>query len=356
MTKTKTKLLCVQTYFEHWSKYSGYHQFLHHLGGEFEVEHFRIKRQRFPEKRKLYCRLVNKLLRKWFINAWTFENDLDAEFRLFNRVRNSLSKGSQVIVHFMDGEIGYNLFHFYRKVLPTNKNLKVVATYHQPPDILKDALNYKAKISSLDDVFIVGNSQRSFFSMCTQENVHFVPHGIDTDYFVPKNRDGKSEINYCVTVGEWLRDYNTLERIIRNAPGNFIFRIVSGRENTDRFADLSNVECYSGIDDHHLLELYQSSDIGLLPLSDSTANNSLLEMLACGLAVVTTDVGSVRDYINSEAGILISENDHEKYLHALYDIVQNPEKKKSLSQNARKRALELDLPQTAQKMRSYYFK
>ena len=42
--------------------------------------------------------------------------------------------------------------------------------------------------------------------------------------------------------------------------------------------------------------LYQGADLLLLPLIDATANNTLLEGLACGLPVLASDLTGVRDY------------------------------------------------------------
>lgn len=46
--------------------------------------------------------------------------------------------------------------------------------------------------------------------------------------------------------------------------------------------------------------MYQESDL-LVVLLDSTANNSLLEAMACGMPMVTTDLQGVRDYVARSA-------------------------------------------------------
>lgn len=53
------------------------------------------------------------------------------------------------------------------------------------------------------------------------------------------------------------------------------------------------------ISNEQLLYLYNNSRLLFLPLKDSTANNSLLEALACGVPVVATDLPGIKDYTNS---------------------------------------------------------
>jgi glycosyltransferase involved in cell wall biosynthesis len=68
-------------------------------------------------------------------------------------------------------------------------------------------------------------------------------------------------------------------------------------------------EVRRGIDDAALLALYRESDVLLLPLHDSTANNALLEGMACGLAPIVTDVGGVRDYADDSSAVLAPPGD-----------------------------------------------
>ncbi len=57
--------------------------------------------------------------------------------------------------------------------------------------------------------------------------------------------------------------------------------------------------------DEALLRAYQTTTALLLPLDDATANNALLEGMACGLPLITTDLPGVRDY-TTEASRLLS--------------------------------------------------
>jgi glycosyltransferase involved in cell wall biosynthesis len=143
-----------------------------------------------------------------------------------------------------------------------------------------------------------------------------------------------------------------LEKVARAAPERIVFRIVSDKGSTERFRGMSNVEVYSGIEDSELLRLYQQSHIGLMPLQDSTANNSLLEMMSCGLPIITTRVGSVQDYLPDGAGILLEKNDPQEILRAINSL--NPEARRTFGEAARRRALELDWTNVGLQMAEQY--
>lgn len=352
------QLICIQTYHAHWASHSGYHQFLNHLPEEIRVRHLRVPRGTVSgdELKGVFENVgfrIQKRLTKGKMNPWTTDKDLLTEFRLLQEVQVGLKGKGKVIVHFLDGEIGFNFFGILRKFLGrSNERVRLVASYHQPGAMLESVLPHKERTRDLDLVLTVGTSQLPFFDFLPKEKIRFVPHGIDTQYFRPAGRPSSEGPVYCLTVGFWLRDFDALEKVARAAPERIVFRIVADKSNTERFRDMPNVEVYSGIEDSELLRLYQQSNIGLMPLLDSTANNSLLEMMSCGLPIITTRVGSVKDYMPEGTGVLLERNDPQEILHAIHSL--NPEARLALGEASRRRALELDWSNVGLQMAEQY--
>lgn len=354
-----TQLICIQTFHAHWAGHSGYHQFLSRLPEDLRVTHIRIPRgvvrsEQLKGTEKLWFRPLMRCAKNK-INPWTTENDLLAEFRLVRQVRDAIKEDGKVIIHFLDGEIGFNLFGTLRKFLGQGgAHVKLIASYHQPGPLLKTVLPYPKRTLGLDLAMTVGRSQFPFFDFLPPERLRFVPHGIDTEYFRPKEIRKKDDHIFCLTVGHWLRDFDALEKTVRTAPEKLTFRIVAGKEHVERFRDLDNVELFSGVSDEELLRLYQRSDIGLMPLEDSTANNALLEMMACGLPIVATRVGSVADYMTEEAGVLIGNNAPLTILDAVTKIANSKDDRFRMGEAARKRAIELDWSSISKDMEEIY--
>ena len=59
---------------------------------------------------------------------------------------------------------------------------------------------------------------------------------------------------------------------------------------------LPGARWHDRIDDEALRDLYRNATCHLTPFKDCTANNAIVESLACGVPIVTTDRGGVRDY------------------------------------------------------------
>jgi glycosyltransferase involved in cell wall biosynthesis len=74
-------------------------------------------------------------------------------------------------------------------------------------------------------------------------------------------------------------------------------------------ASSPRVRWHADLRDEDLREVYRRADLLVLPLLDSTANNGLLEGLACGLPAIVTDVGGVREYTRDTFADLVPVGD-----------------------------------------------
>src|SRR5262249_26574378 len=144
----------------------------------------------------------------------------------------------------------------------------------------------------VDQIVLVSPTQLPFFRQhVPKEKLQVILHGVDIEFFCPFEPRPETKTFRCITVGHWLRAWKVLCQIADALP-DMTFDVVTDRETDLR--QLSNVQIHRGIDDEALASLYRNADALLLPLIDSTANNALLEGIACGLPVVVTDLPAVR--------------------------------------------------------------
>jgi glycosyltransferase involved in cell wall biosynthesis len=257
------------------------------------------------------------------------------------------------VVHYIDGEHSASLLPGLLqrlRVLPT----RTIATFHQPWTLLGELLN-PLILQQLDLITVVSPDQAEWFRAAAPwTRVETVLHGVDTDFFSPGERSHSDHVFRCITCGHWLRDWKAVRAVAERLSDHrrIEFHIVTSRETG--LEGLPNVLFYRGIDDHTLRALYRSSDALFLPLTDSTANNTLLEGIACGLPVVSTILPGVRAYLSGNEGFLIERNEPDQLTDALLTLRRDVDLRVAMSARARERAEQLSWHSIARQWEALY--
>jgi len=89
-------------------------------------------------------------------------------------------------------------------------------------------------------------------------------------------------------------------------------------------------------------------------LQDCTANNVLLEGMACGLGIVATDLQGVRDYTSEECCELVEPDNAEALAETMLDLANNEKRRAEMSEAAREQALKLSWPIIAEQHMALY--
>ncbi|MBE0427346.1 MAG: glycosyltransferase family 4 protein [Nitrospirae bacterium] len=343
----------IRTYYPHWGKHSGINQFLKYINPnsyDIEVHLASDSDNNFPIKSRLIRKLLRNLVQRQGMR-WYKLSDLVAEANAFRGCRRKKVD----IIHYLDGEHSAQ----FLPRLPArlhNSRPKIVATYHQPPQIL-DSLIIKNILAELDSIIVVSQEQASYLrEFVAADKIHLILHGIDVDYFVPADTPKEEGKFRCITVGHYLRDFDAVRNVAERLSSypDIEFHVVSSK--ADKVKGLQNINIHSNVDDDKLLKLYQQSDVLFLPLLQSTANNALLEGIACGLPVVSTYLPAVKAYLSGKEAILIKDNNPEQMADAILHLVHNPGDRKNMALAARKRAEELDWRNVAPQYEAVYSK
>ena len=270
--------------------------------------------------------------------SWYTADALAAELH----VTPELVRSREAVVHFLYGDDEYFSTGFWPR------RGRVVATFHQPPASFADSGPSRRSIQRLDDVVVVGSNQLDYFSeMLGGEAVHHVPHGVDVDFFSPaaNGHETPRSQGVCLFVGQWLRDAETLSRVVRDLRStrpSVKVRAVTTDAVRSVIGDTPNVTYLHGLDDDELRREYRAADVLLMPLKDCTANCAVVEALACGLPVVATDVGGIRDYVDDSCGVLVPPRDAAAMTEAALALLDDETDRIALAEGARQRGLELD--------------
>jgi glycosyltransferase involved in cell wall biosynthesis len=267
--------------------------------------------------------------------------------------------GSRHIVHFLYGEDQF----LFLKRWSRPRGIKVVVSLHQPPSKAHLLVSSFDHWSGIDGAVLMAKTQESFVRrLAPNARIAVVPHGVDTDFFSPGGPPPDGPPWRILIVGSWLRDFEAAAATIRaiaeaGKSTQFRFTVVSSALSWSSFAGL-DAELLTGIPDEHLLALYRSAHFVFLPLSDSTANNALLEALACGVPVLGTDVGGIREYAGEDAAFLRPSQPPTMagldFCHELLRLTASPERLREARQAARSRALGFAWPVVVRQMEDFY--
>jgi len=278
--------------------------------------------------------------------------DLRAERNLLRQARLRRPE----VVHVLYGDEELDLLLRQRSRLPC----PLVATFHLPGQRARERFEsfHKDLLNGIDAAVVVSRCQLpDFRRWLGSERVFYVPHGIDTQRFTPGvNLPQRREVR-LLTVGHHMRDFEALRRIMDECDARGLpvqFDLVLPRQNRPSFTECSNARLQTDIGEPELIRRYQEADALLLPVMDATANNSVLESLACGTPVITNAVGGMPDYVNDRCGWLFAPGNVDGMVELIAEICHHREIASLRREAARRQALEFDWTCIARQMHAVY--
>ncbi len=212
----------------------------------------------------------------------------------------------------------------------------------------------------------------SFVATCTGANetylkwlgretkIHKIYHGIDVNFFRPEDRPYRRPDPVILAIGRFVekKGFDRLIEacaILRNKGTRFNCRIIG--ERGDQYPVLLRQITSLGLVGYmtlegpraheELLPIYQQSTLFVLPcqiVKDGDRDgipNVLVEAMACGLPVVSTEISGIPELIENEKnGLLVKPQDTESLAVAMERLLSNTMLASRLSSNARKTVCE----------------
>lgn len=331
----------------HHSRHSGYDRIIDYVGSAIRpLDLAKLSSRWIPE------RVAVRFVERAGVHNYSMASFYDE----WAAARDMIAHPRRAFYHVLYGDDSYR----YLGTLGRLTRHRIVVSYHLPPDALRRRLRHTGHLRLADAIVVVGTNLVPLFSeWCGNERVHYVPHGVDTEVFRPLDRaepSGADAPPRILCVGSHRRDFETLgaviERMGRSAPDvRFVLVVGSSGES---FRGHRNVEVRDRVPEPELIRLYQEAAVVLQPMDESTANNSILEGLACGVPVVATDVGGVRAYVDEQCAVLTPPSDAQKMVDGILGIIRDPARGAAMRRAARARALEFSWPNIASRLTELY--
>lgn len=283
-------------------------------------------------------KLSNRLFR-WihrYTQASPFYNTDSAMAELLTFWRAAQQNPALIHLTYVENQLG---------LLPKRRSkltAKLIGTCHQPSSWWRLAHRHADSLKALDAVIVLANQEIPYFQQFLGDQVYFVPHGVDTAFFHPAP-EATSEPPRFVFSGSWLRDLRTLSVVIdevlaRDPAVGFDMVVPRSKRTSDYFYRIARhpqVAWHAGISDSQLRQLYQRARALVLPLIDCTANNALLEAIACGLPIISNDTGGIRDYTDPSFATLVNQGDVDGFTSEILELAASSRLRQERGRKAR---------------------
>jgi glycosyltransferase involved in cell wall biosynthesis len=329
-------VLILREKFTHMGSHSGYDMLFNFNGSNKDL---RIKSIYLsPEGRPFWFKVLQRLGYRKDINDYSFSQYVlgikTYLYTLFFRPS---------IIHFTFIEENLRFLNWKHLMKVLKKRTAIIGTSHQPVGYWKDRKE-SMLLNQLDGLVVLNSNLSSYYSsQLPSVRVIEMSHPVDTVYF-KKSADGIIADNRCLFIGYWLRDFDCLFNTIRTAasrksglqfdlviPAHGIRRLGEALENLP----MENVLIHTGISDDALLGLFNTANCLFLPLTDFTANNSLLEAMACELPVVVATNNMDSIYFDTAAAKIFPPAEVDNIIEFMEQLQVNTELRSRMGKKAR---------------------
>jgi glycosyltransferase involved in cell wall biosynthesis len=282
------------------------------------------------------------------VSSLTKDDAWEARLLLHTMLRMGRTK----VLHLVDGD--FDTWAYLKR--PLRLKAKITATFHQTPDRLEKIIK-TLRSGMLDGIVCVSRVQIPLLQQFVPAGrCVFIPHGVDTDFFVEAPLPKATDNPLLLAVGVHRRDFATLmaaARIIKSRRPDVRVRLIGPRSTVARVAEDGVVDTASDLSDDELRSAYRDAQMLFLPLEAATANNALLESMATGRPAVITDLPAIREYTTEEAALFCRPGDAQAHADAALSLLEDPPLCARMGRAARGRALNFRWPDVRRSLATF---
>lgn len=176
----------------------------------------------------------------------------------------------------------------------------------------------------VDKLLTLGSSLSSYFEKAgiPKEKISTGFHYVDSDYYQKQQSVNSHSPLKVIMMGALQRNYSMLAEVVKQCP-DVHWIICKGRKNVDDlFPKTPNVELKGFLAEDELRHQMDIADVSLNVMEDTVGSNVITTSMAMGLAMIVSDVGSIRDYSNDE-NALFCPNNVEQFVRAIKKLQNN---------------------------------
>lgn len=219
-------------------------------------------------------------------------------------------------------------------------NIKRIGMIHLVPEKLdnKKEKIFKEWINNVDKIITLGSSLTEYLLKrgCERKKICTSYHYVDNEYYTKdrfRHLTANEEKLKIICMGNQMRNILLLKDIVRSNK-NCDFYICQGLNNyQEMFRDDKNVTLIPFVEEEVLKQYMDISDISLNVMEDTIGSNVIVTSLAMGLAMICSNVGSIKDYCNDN-NCIFCDNYITSFNKAISTLEKDRKMLKKLQENS----------------------
>lgn len=247
---------------------------------------------------------------------------------VFNTLKKEAVDGDKIILmEYM--ERLYPTLFFAQKAKKEMPNVALYAMIHLVPSKLDAAFNstcFKEWMAPIDRILTLGSSLTDYLVKrgVGKDKIITTFHYVDNKYYSPtRNPHIINDEIKVIAMGNQMRNISLLQKICEDNP-TVKFTICQGVfDMSEKFDHLSNVTLIPFVPEDELKRLMDESDISLNSMEDTIGSNVIVTSMAMGLAMVCSDVGSIRNYCDESNCNFCDNNNVSSFSDAIKELSVN---------------------------------
>ena len=247
------------------------------------------------------------------------KEEINRCFSIWKNIKKELENNKFDIVHLNSACSSKGIIRDYisAKLIKKYNNKLILHCHCNIEDQLKGNTYFFNKLVKLaDKVLVLNDNSYNFVLNYKKDNVYKVPNFIDKSFICDK-KEINEQIKNILYVGH-IRHTKGIKEIldVSKKYKDINFLLCGPIVDKDLVKDLDNVKFLGSKSHEEVKELMLDSDIFLFPSYTEGFSLSILEAMANGLPIITTDVGANKECIK-DGGIIINIGSSEDIIKAI---------------------------------------